>query len=453
MKDQISETPLTSLDYDTLDIVVENEAFTEVIIINESLSNNGIYFNNSYNLPTTSYIPYTFTVNLTIGADSYVKTSKLLYYDNSKVPMIASLSSSQNSITRGIGQNVNLIASLDKSTYGSIDGFLSIYSYSFLNSEKSVNKTLSLSHFTSNDYGNTFDPQNSDPSGYGLVYVIPSFENYTNPNSPRHSFQIENNPPLILEASSIFNSPRNTDTTFEDTESDDGSLLFYAVQGSAFNFFIDIEDSVNYEDGKSNMRVFINMFMASVINNYLIFIFPRAIEVTELNYQGISEKYEGFFYIPYSYEYSTLDGTKSVSTAPGFDPSTNQGYLGVLLITVYDSEGGWDDFLIIVQVQGSPIDNSFVLFIIIGIVASIGIVSLLLYYKLRKKKPRISYTQPETQDYYYQSSYDNEGEYLTPEPLAPSSTSIYCPFCGFFLDTPRKFCPSCGESLSFAEEE
>ncbi|GAH53698.1 unnamed protein product, partial [marine sediment metagenome] len=278
MKDQISETPLTSLDYDTLDIVVENEAYTEIIIINESLSNNGIYFNNSYNLPTTSYIPYTFTVNLTIGADSYVKTSKLLYYDNSKVPMIANLSSSQNSITRGIGQNVNLIASLDKSTYGSIDGFLSIYSYSFLNSEKSVNKTLSLSHFTSNDYGNTFDPQTSDPSGYGIFYVIPSFENYTNPNSPRHSFRIENNPPEILEASSIFNSPRITDTTFEDTESDDGSSAYTANQGSGFNFFVDVEDTVNYEDSKSNMRVFINMFMASVINNYLIFIFPRTIE-------------------------------------------------------------------------------------------------------------------------------------------------------------------------------
>ncbi|MHA1987182.1 MAG: S8 family serine peptidase [Promethearchaeota archaeon] len=453
MKDQVSETLLTSLDYDTLEIEVENGVFTDTIIVNESLSINGIYFNNSYSLPTTSYIPYTFTVNLTIGADSYIKSSKLLYYDSSKVPIIASLSSSQNSITRAIGQDVNLIASLDKSTYGSIDGFLSIYSYSFFNSEKSVNKSLSLSHFSSNNYRNTFDPQTSDPSGYAIFYIIPSNENYTNPNSPRHSFRIENNPPLILEASSTFNSPRNTDTTLEDTETDDGSLLFSAVQGSAFNFFIDIEDSVNYEDGKSNMRVFINMFMASVIDNYLIFIFPRSIEVAELSYQPISEKYEGFFYIPHSFEYSTLEGIKSVSTAPGFDPLTSQGYLGVLLITAYDSEGGSDDFLIIVQIQGSPIDDTFVIFIVIGIVASIGIVSLLLYYKLRKKKPRVSYTQPETQDYYYQSSYDSDGEYLTPEPLAPSSTSIYCPFCGFFLNTPRKFCPSCGESLDFTQVE
>ncbi|MCK4285116.1 MAG: S8 family serine peptidase [Candidatus Lokiarchaeota archaeon] len=452
IKDQVSETPLTS--YDTLDITVENETFKEIIIINETLSNNGIYFNNSYNLPTTSYIPYNFTVNLTIGSNSYIKSSKVLFYDNTKVPIIASLSSSETSITRNIGESVNLIASLDKSTYGSIDAFLSIYSYSFFNSEKSVNKTLSLSHISSNNYRNTFFPQPNDPSGYAIFYVIPSNGNYTNPNSPRHSFQIINNPPEILDASSFFNSGSNVDVAFEDTETDDGSLVYTATQGSVFNFFIDVEDSVNYEDSKSNMRVFINIFMASVNDDgFLIFIFPRTIEVAELSYQVLSERYEGFFVIPNSFEYSTLEGTKTVTTAPGFDFVTNQGYLGILYITVYDSEGGWDDFIIILDINAKPIDISFNIFVIIAIVASIGIMSILIYFIRRKKRPRITLTQPEYRDYYYQPSYDGEQEYLTPEPLDPSGPSIYCPFCGFYLKTPRKFCPSCGESLTFNQEE
>jgi subtilisin family serine protease len=454
IKDQVSETPLTSLDNSTLDITVKNEIFTEIIIINDTLANYGIYFNYSYNLPATSYIPYIFTINFTIGSESYNKSSKLLFYDNSKVPIIANLSSSKTSITRESSKSVNLTVSLDKPINGSIDAFLTIYSYSFFNSEKSVNKTLSFSNFTSKNYRNTFDPQTSDPSGYAVFYIIPSNENYTNPNSPRHSFQIENNPPEILEASSFFNSGRNVDVTFEETESDDGSLVYTATQSSVFNFFIDVEDSVNYEDSKSNMRVFINMFMASVTDDgYLIFIFPRTIEVAELGYQVFSQRYEGIFIIPNSFEYNTLEGTKTVSTAASFDFSTNQGYLGVLFITVYDSEGGWDDFIIILHIIAKPIDFSFSIFVILAIVASIGIVSMAIYFRRRKKRQRITLTQPEYQDYYYRPFYDRQEEYLTPEPLDPSDLSIYCPFCGFLVRTPKKFCPNCGESLTFNQEE
>jgi hypothetical protein len=193
--------------------------------------------------------------------------------------------------------------------------------------------------------------------------------------------------------------------------------------------------------------------MASVTDDgFLIFIFPRTIEVDEFGYQVFSEKYEGFFIIPNSFEYNTLEGPKTVSSAPGFDFSTNQGYLGILLITVYDSEGGWDDFIIILHINAKPVDISFIIFVIIGIVAAVGIVGMSIYFIRRKKRPRITLVQPEYQDYYYQPSYDSGEEYLTPEQLDPSGPSIYCPFCGYFLKTPKKFCPSCGESLTFHQE-
>ena len=452
IKDQVSETPITS--YDSLNITVENETSTEEIKINDTLSNNGIYFNYNYTLPTPSYIPYSFTVNLTIGSDSYIKSSKLLYYDNSKVPIINNLSASETSITRAASEDINLIANIDKPTNSSVNGFLSIYSYSFFNLEKSVNKTLSFSHDNSNNYEFKYDPQPSDPSGYAIFYVIPSNENYTNPNSPRQSFQIRNNPPEILKTSSSFNFRGNVEITFDETETDDGSLVYNANQGSVFDFFIDVQDSVFYEDSKSNMRVFINMFMASVTDDgFLIFILPRTNPVAELTYQSISEGYEGLFVIPNSLEYSTLEGTKTVSTAPGFDFSTNRGYLGVIYITVYDSEGGWVDFIIILDIIGNPVDLSYIVFIIIGIVAILAIVSMSLYFSRRKRISRITFAQPESYDYDYQPYYESEEEYLTPEPLDPLGPSIYCPFCGFLVKTPKKFCPSCGESLMFNKEE
>ncbi|MHA2129650.1 MAG: S8 family peptidase, partial [Promethearchaeota archaeon] len=67
LKDQLSETPISTLDYDSLEVNIENGPFEETLSLNETLSSFGIYFNNSYTLPTPSYIPYTVKINLTIS--------------------------------------------------------------------------------------------------------------------------------------------------------------------------------------------------------------------------------------------------------------------------------------------------------------------------------------------------------------------------------------------------
>ncbi|MFX1455187.1 MAG: S8 family serine peptidase [Promethearchaeota archaeon] len=447
IKDQISEEPLTTLDYDNLSFTIENGAFTDDIILNSSLSDDGIYFNYSYNLPTPSYVPYNLTINLTIGTNSIIKHSKLLYYDSSKIPIINSLDANLPSITRANSQTIDLTANLDKSSYGNFEAYLSIYSFSFFNSKKSVNKTLTFNHLIGTNYRNVFDPLISDPSGYAVFYVMPSNDNYTNPNSPRITFQIENNPPEILKTSSSFSYGANRDITLDETE----DHAYSATQGTSFSFFIDVQDTVNYEDSKSNMRVFINMFMSSYNdNNYLIFIFPRTLIVTELTYQVFSEGYEGVFILPNSLDYNTLEGIKTVSTAADFDTTTNQGYLGILYITVFDSEGGIDDFLIVLYILGAYPDFSSFMFVIIGIVAVVGIVSMVIYYSVRRKRPRGTFVEPVYQDYYYQTATEiPEEEYITPEPLDPTGTSIYCPFCGFYVRTPKRYCPNCGESLMF----
>ena len=42
-------------------------------------------------------------------------------------------------------------------------------------------------------------------------------------------------------------------------------------------------------------------------------------------------------------------------------------------------------------------------------------------------------------------------------PITPPRLQIedqfYCPFCGYLIKTPKKFCPNCGESLSFIDKE
>jgi hypothetical protein len=449
LKNQMNETPISSSDYDLLEITLKNESFSESININTTFSNDGIYFNNTYLIPTPSYNPYSVIVNLTIGSNTYIKSSKLLFFDNSKIPKINALSSSDTSITRLINETNTLNAELNVQTYNDFNGFLSIYSSSFYNSKKSVNKTLTFSHIGASIYRNIFDPDIIDPSGDAIYYIIPSNENYTNPNSPRYLFRIVNNQPEILKSTSLFNLEGNMDILFEDTESDNGSFVYAASQGSVFNFIVDVQDSVGYEDDNSNMRVFINFFMASASDEgFLLIIFPNTIIVDEFTYQATSDLHEGSFTIPNSMQYSSLSGTKSVSTAADFDFSTNQGYLSILFITVYDSEGESDDFLIILVISGGPMDLSLITIVVLVIVAIIGLIGLSIYLAKRRKS-RFVEVQPVYQDYYYQRSYDATETQISEEPHLGSS--FYCPFCGVNIKTPKKFCPNCGESLEFSE--
>ncbi|MFX0080900.1 MAG: S8 family serine peptidase [Candidatus Hodarchaeota archaeon] len=455
LKDQTSESPITSMDYDSLEITIKNASYNASIDLNMNYNSSGIYLNDTYNLPAPSYNPYSVIVNLTIGSIIYSKSTKILYFDDSKVPIISSLWASNTNITRAIDESNTLNAELDKSTYGNINGFLSIYSYSFFNSKKSINKTLIFNHSAANNYKNTFYPDKSNPSGYAVFYIIPSNENYTNPYSPRVRFEIVNNPPEILKTTSSFNFDGGSEIIFDDVETDTGTLVYATTQGSTFDFTIDVRDSVDYEDNNSNMRIFINLIMASVTDdNYIIFIFPSSIIVGELSYEALSDKYEGTFTIPNSMNYSSIAGTKSVSTAADYDFSTNKGYLGVLYITAYDSEGEFDEFIIILMISERPIDYSIIILIVVGVIALIAIAGMSIYLVRKKRFTKLVRYEPRHQDYYYQPSYEKEDDtYITPEPITQLGPSMYCPFCGGFIKTPKKFCPHCGESLTFNQQE
>ncbi|MFX1324686.1 MAG: S8 family serine peptidase [Promethearchaeota archaeon] len=448
LKNQILKSPITSSDYDSLEVTISNESYSKIIYINTTYSNDGLYFNNTYFFPTPSYKPYTVLVNLTIGLKSYTKLTRVLFFDNVKMPKINNLLSSDSSITRSISETNTLNAELDGPTYNDFNGFLSIYSSSFYNSKKSLAKNLTFSHIGANIYRDIFDPETNDPSGDAIFYIVPTNDNYTNPNSPRHLFNIINNEPEILKSTSYFNLARSSDILFEDTESDDGSYVYTASQGSVFNFVVDVQDSVGYEDDNSNMRVFINFFMATVNDGgFLMIIFPNTVIFDELTYQSTPDLHEGSFTIPNSMLYPSLGGTKTVSTAANFDFSTNQGYLSILLITVYDSEGGSDDFIIILLISESPMGLSLITMVIIVVIAVIVLIGLSIYL-VKRRKSRYIESQPAYRDY-YQRSYDTLETQISEETQLGSS--FYCPFCGVNIRTPKKFCPSCGESLEFSD--
>jgi hypothetical protein len=368
------------------------------------------------------------------------------------MPKIESLTSSDDAISRSITSNTNLIAELDDPSYGTINGYMSIYTYSFYNTKKNVNKTLTFVHSASNIYTSNFNPDTSDPSGYAIYYITPTNSNYTNPKSPRYVFEIINYAPEIVKTASTFNFGGYANILFDDTESDDGSFVYSTSQGEIFNFEVDVEDGVSYEDQDSEMRLFVNFFTCSVTEDgYIILIFPLTFEVVELEFS--LDKFEGSFTIPYTMLYSSISGNLSRSTAANFNVDTNQGYLSILYLTLYDSEGGSDDFIIILMISAPPTDYSFIVIIVISVIALIGVVGIFVYFARRKRYPKTTRYQPTFEEYTYQPYYEEKEEgYITPKTGPPLGPSVYCPFCGGFISTPKKFCPHCGESLEFLQE-
>ena len=451
LKDKTSETPITPADYDSLNVFIKNTNYSKSIILNTSYGNDGIYYNDSFNLPFPSYIPYSIEVSLKVGLTDYNKTTKILYFDNSIIPKITSLYVSNSSISREPNESLDLITELDKESYGNIEGYLSIYPDSFYNTKQLEVKNLSFSHIYANIYLKEFDPLVSDPSGYGIYYIIPQFSNYSTPNSPRVPFQIINHPPEIITEQSVFNYPGLSSKSFKEAE----NYIFPVKQSDKINFEVYAQDSVNYEDINSEMRVFVNLFIAFLTaDNYVILIFPSSNEFSELSYQSTLDRFEGSITIPYTMRYDTISGIKSISTKTNFNTNTNEGYIGILAVTVYDSEGEYDYFWIAILISEPPIDFSMMIIIIVSIVALIGIVSMIVYYARRKKHPRVSPVQPSYQEYYYHPPYEDaeKDSYITPEPLSQLG-QFYCPFCGQMIRTPKRFCPHCGESLTFEEQD
>lgn len=401
-KDQATDVPINSITLKNfINVTIENDTFSQIILMESST--NGTAINKTYNLPYPSYIPYTIRVNLTIDSKTYNKTSKILYYDETRVPNINSLSVTAENVTRR--GSISLRAGLDNSTYN-VTAYLAIYSGSFYNTQKTVNKTFTLTNISSTTYACTFAPSSSDPSGNAVFYVLPlnSSSNYTNPNSPRYYFPVINHDPNIVEANSTFSYGTSGNISFSDT-SEGGSIYIYTVsQKENFTFNVVANESVNYEDKSKNMRVFVNFFICSVSEEgYLMLIYPKTFEVEELKYNSVNRKHEGNFTIPENTSYSSINGTRTKTIPTETDYEAGGDYIAIMYITVYDSEGGSDDFIIALSIpkEEVPLDMvSFIIIIIIIIIiiASIIGITILILKKRRSKKFGEFYAPPQKTD-------------------------------------------------------
>ena len=450
VKDQIGETPVSSATLNSyLNVSVENDAYFETV--NMVSTSDGIAINNTFSLPSPSNKPYVIKVNLTIGSKTYNKTSKILYYDNSEVPTIFSLLVTTDIERNGV-DTLDIDATLDGINFNATV-YLSIYTSTYYTEKGTINKTFTLSNSLPNlfDYSISYIPTSTDPPGYATFYILPynPSSNYYNPNSPRLISIITNHPPEFIEDTSTISIDNVKLISLDETHTEDSLLVNLVGQGSQLEFIINLTDSVSYEDqDSSKMRVSVNLFIASISeDNTIVPINSKNYVLSELEYKPGSNTHYGTFEIPFTMEFSSITGTKKLSTTSQYDNDAQDGYLAILMITAFDSEGESEDFLTVLLIQPSNIELILVL-IIIGVVVVVGIIVGVLFLVnsvRKKKKSRIS---APFEGYYHQDYEDVPSQ----EIYDFTQKSVYhCPYCGFQLTTPRNFCPSCGKSLKLQE--
>ena len=425
--------------------ISNSSSYLEMIEFN-SLEN-GIAINYSYSLPHPSIEPYEITVNLTLGSTIYSKKSKVLYYDSSSIPDIKSLDTNISSVNKG--GTIDLEANMDSSGYDDFNAYISLYSDGFFNTEKTVNQTEELSNDTTSKYDSTFTLP-TDPSGVGIFYVIPRNNNYTTPNSPRHTFDIINQAPEISKSSSFIGSK-----PFSDTIEGNNLLAQFATQGDSISLTVDAEDQGSFEDDKSQLSVTVNFFMVAVSEetgegSALVILFPSTFIYKNLNYNTDSDKHVGSISIPYSMEFGSIKGDISVST----ESSSNQNdinYLSILYINVLDSEGTQvkDPFYILYYIYPASEPIPWEL-IIIGLLVIAGLIGVgILVYAFRRDKiypegkgdydtePTLSSEWKDRQTYNAQQrSFEAKADSL-----------YHCLFCGRKIETPKRYCPGCGKAI------
>jgi serine protease AprX len=443
---------------------ISNSSFDE--LINLSSLTDGIALNYSYIIPTTSYKTYKIEVILTLGSNNYTKTTKILYFNSSSVPIIKFLDTSKPKVNKG--KNISLEAQMDSPEYN-LTAYLSLYSDGFHNSEKTINQTYLLS--SNSIYENEVDLP-AEPSGYGIFYIIPYNGNYSNPNSPRKAFEIINKAPDIDIYNSIFRFGFSGYKRFSDTISESGATYVQqAYQGDIVNLQIDAYD----EDGiDSQLQVSVNLFIAAISepegeppSSTIILIPPASFEEHSLSYNSESGKYTGSFRIPYSMLFESIKGIKSLSTSTGFFP---ENYIGILYIDILDNNGKSMTTII----EGESIPNPFIIAttitfnyelleqlstteeqtnlmpIIVALLIIGGIFGLLvLIYAVRREKIRPEYIDEYSRKTDEEFAIESSQDFKEGGAMKEGEKIFYCPFCGKALDSPKKYCPRCGENIEF----
>ncbi|HMF32957.1 MAG TPA: S8 family serine peptidase, partial [Candidatus Lokiarchaeia archaeon] len=460
--DGMTGLPVENLNNGTnITVTASNSSLTGGAVMNVTLTGQvGVYANTSLTFSANSTFPYFLNASVTYNGETQNVTGMAVQTDDS-VPIIATNWQSTDSITRALDASGQLTLYLQNSSSAStVQVFGGSVAISVFNGKKQYSFSQGSSYIpASGNYETQMNARGETSGLYAYFYEVNSSTGYSNIYSNRTAFIVVNFDPIINKTGSFFD-----DTSFDSMESGNSLIVQSVAQLDTVSFEVAANDGAAYEDDPSNLTGIVAFFPAYVLNDTIgVIIGDGQLPEVSLVFDPASGTLQGSFQIPQTLTFNL--GNKNVTR----DTTTNSTYYALFEVAVRDSEGGMDDYNIILQVTSGGID--WTPFIILILIAVAVVVVIFILYKRKQRQTQPAYLSP------YESgrtSYPGEGpqwtnasgtppggfdydsERLGPRPPpgggqpgvgSQSSLKKFCPYCGQPISISAQFCPFCGKTL------
>jgi len=397
-------------------IISPSEVYSQLEL--KSLGN-GIYSNTTFSLATPDYRPYILQINVSSPNGIITKEYVLYRINETSTIQIGDPYISDVEITRSPGSNTIIqytgtSPGLTSKLYGSLT------TESFY-SENTIQEYIIGLSPSGIQYSHTFTISGDESSGLFVFFATASSSNnFTNFEVTRSLFRIENHIPEINEEDSYFNT-----IPFEDTRTETSMYILSASNNRDLDLTVKVEELIGYEDNPEDLYVISYYTAAASAGSTFDIIYPNSIPTSILTYNSDLEQFEGQFDIPSRLYFSGASGSVEVSQQSKYPEDII--YFSVLWLTIRDSDGGTEDYLILmyVNVVFDWADLLEYLPIIITVLALMGIAVTIFVIAKKRRKKRISHSP------YHEIR----------------SEKAYCMYCGKQISTTYLVCPHCGKQL------
>ncbi len=438
--------PITGLSSGTtLNLTCSNSTgFVQVMTLNEEsgVGVEGIYRNASYTLQNPSLSPYFLNASAIVnGMHRNVTGAAIRTSSNS--PQFITNWQDADVMDRSAGANgvmeISLLTSgslSDVKVYAGSTPYNKDYpGLSLFNEREQYSFNQSL--LVGPPYHLSIDVRGHTSGLYYYFYEANNTDGYTNAYSNRDPFTVINYDPYIDEANSYFGQ-----YVFNQMKSDEGYFIQQTQQLQTYSFQVTASDIEDLED--HNILTGVVAFSpAYTLNNSIGLISNiRDLPFTYLEHSNTGIL-EGQLQIPESLNASKGDGTEIVkSTASSGD------YLAIFEVVVMDTDGGFADYIIIMEVAPS-LNLLLIILVIVAIAASVGVTAFILY---RRHRASMLGHGPQPRDQYervYEIPVSNEMKFEIEDQRAHPSGSLrkFCPYCGQPISMDATQCPNCGANI------
>lgn len=276
---------------------------------------------------------------------------------------------------------------IDSSSILRLESFISLYSNSFLASNKlsELNYNVSISDLSGFSYKILINSSEITTGGQAYAYCFTqdnSSQQYIDFSPDRFQFNVQNNIPVIDLDKSLF-----ANTKFSTTQSDGGIYPISAKLGTPYSLTVFAKEKVSFEDSNDDLEVVASIIPILVYNGYINLLNPNEFPTLNITYNSSDNSHNSEFIFPERLNFSRAGHLVDQSLQTDM-----RNYFSLLWITVRDSDGGSSsEFLLFYLYDDIPNLNNFLPVIIVLVLFGISVVIINYKSQIFNKNPTIKF--------------------------------------------------------------